>query len=108
MIDVEINNLEQNEKVNKQEKIYKKKDYVRRANNKYRKKKYAEDLEYKEKQLESCKQSQKKYNEKYKEHKRQYMREYRAKKKAEKQLIVDKSNNIVNKINEQINTLIIK
>ena len=71
MTDVETNISEQKTIVNKQDKVYKTKDYVRRANNKYRKKKYAEDPEYREKQLDSCKQSQHKYNEKYKEHKKQ-------------------------------------
>ena len=82
MVDVvtQTDNVIQNE-----EKIYKTKDYVRRANNKYRKKKYAEDLEYRQKQLECCKQSLSKNPEKYKEYKKNYMREYRARKKLEKE-----------------------
>lgn len=65
-------------------KLYKTKDYVRRANNKYRKNKYNNDPEFREKCLESTRNSKIKYNEKYKEQKRNYMREYRARKKAEK------------------------
>ena len=83
MTDVENNTL-----VNKPDeiiKVYKTKDYVRRAVNKYRKKKYATDEEYRAKQLISCKNSHEKNRENYKEQKRLYMRDYRAKKKAVKQ-----------------------
>jgi len=63
MVDVitQIDNVIQNE-----EKIYKTKDYIRRANNKYRKNKYAEDLEYRQKQLEYCKQNIKNIKKMYK------------------------------------------
>ena len=64
-------------------KEYKTKDYVRRANNKYKKNKYANDDEYRKKQIETCRKSQEKNKEKYKEKKRLYMQQYRAKKKIE-------------------------
>lgn len=85
MVDVENESelVEKNQNIIT-EKVYKTKDYVRRANNKYRKKKYTEDPEYREKQIESCKQSHKKNPDKYREYSRLYMREYRAKKKLEK------------------------
>jgi len=66
------------------EKVYKTKDYVRRAINKYRKKKYSENEEYRKKQIEQVAISQKKNPEKYREYSKIYMREYRARKKAEK------------------------
>jgi hypothetical protein len=66
------------------EKVYKTKDYVRRAVNNYRKKRYATDAEYREKQKETIISSQQKKPEKYREYKRLYMREYRSKKKLEK------------------------
>ena len=65
------------------EKVYKTKDYVRRAINKYRKKKYSEDAEYREKQKDTVIASHQKHIEKYREQSRIYMREYRARKKAE-------------------------
>ena len=86
MTDVENNISEQKEVVNKQEKVYKTKDYVRRAINNYKKKRYAGDVEFREKQKQIVVSSQKKNPEKYREYSRIYMREYRAKKKAEKQL----------------------
>jgi hypothetical protein len=69
-------------------KNYKTKDYVRRALNKYRNKKYNENEEFKQKTLEGCKKNyiKNKDNEEYKTKRKLYMREYRAKKKAEKQL----------------------
>ena len=82
MIDVESNVVAPDEKV-VSEKVYKTKDYVRRAHLKYVKKKYAEDPIYKEKCLESIKKSHQKNPEKYREYSRIYMREYRAKKKLE-------------------------
>ena len=79
-IDIEENKELINDKI---EKTYKTKDYVRRAANKYKKKKYAEDPEFRQKHLESSKKSQQKNSEKYREYRKNYMREYRAKKKAE-------------------------
>lgn len=69
-------------------KDYKTKDYVRRALNKYRQKKYEEDEEFKKKTLEGCKKNyiKNKDDEEYKTKRKLYMREYRAKKKAEKLL----------------------
>jgi hypothetical protein len=69
-------------------KDYKTKNYVRRAMNKYRKKKYNEDEDYKNKTLECSKNNynKNKDNEEYKMKRKLYMREYRAKKKAEKLL----------------------
>lgn len=67
---------------------YKTKDYVRRATNKYRNKKYNEDEAFKKKTLECSKQNYNKHknDEEYKTKRKLYMREYRAKKKAEKLL----------------------
>jgi len=101
MVDVETEAVKQNEAV-VTEKVYKTKDYVRRANNKYRKKKYTEDPEYREKQIERCKQSHKKNPDKYREDSRLYMREYRAKKKLEK------ANANVNDGNKLCNTITTK
>ena len=74
---------------NSEKKEYKTKDYRRRATNKYRKKKYNEDEEYRAKNLESSRKNydKNKENDEYKMKKKLYMREYRAKKKAEKLLI---------------------
>lgn len=122
MTDVETNISEQKPIVNKQEKVYKTKDYVRRAKHNYEIKKYAEDPEYRKKKLESIKQSQKKNPEKYREYSRIYMREYRAKKKAEKQsqsettIKIEESqntqdnveNNLEHNISNQLTTLIIE
>lgn len=69
--------------IKENKKIYKTKEYVRRANNKYKKKKYAEDSEYREKHLKGVADAKKKNAEHYNEYRRKYMREYRAKKKAE-------------------------
>jgi len=70
-------------------KDYKTKNYVRRAMNKYRKKKYNEDEDYKKKTLECSKNNynKNKDDEEYKMKRKLYMREYRAKKKAENLLI---------------------
>lgn len=64
-------------------KLKKMQDSLRKAKNKYCKKRYAEDPEFRKKQIEQIALSQKKNPEKYKEYKKNYMREYRAKKKAE-------------------------
>jgi hypothetical protein len=95
MSDIETNFVEndnKNDNQNINEKIYKTKDYVRRAINKYQKKRYAEDEEYREKQIEYVMLAQKKKPEKYKEYKKIYMREYRAKKKEEKQKNIETTN----------------
>ena len=70
---------------NKEVKEYKTKDYVRRAVNKYRKKKYAEDAEYKAKHIASVMECREKNKEKYNEYNRKYMKEYYARKKREKE-----------------------
>jgi len=56
---------------------YKTKDYIRRAVNNYKKKRYAEDIDYRNKQILQIKECQLKNSEKYKEYKRNYMRQYR-------------------------------
>ena len=76
--------IEDKQENDKLEKTYKQKDYIRRAANKYKKKKYAEDPEFRQKHIDSSKKSQQKNSEKYKEYRKNYMREYRARKKAEK------------------------
>lgn len=77
-------------------KEFKTKDYVRRANNKYRKKKYNEDEEYRKatiaKSILNYEKNKEKIKDKYtndaetKERRKLYMRQYRARKKTEKQL----------------------
>lgn len=71
---------------NVSEKQFKTKDYVRRAVNKYRQKKYNEDEEYRTKNKECTRNNynKNKDDEAYKMKRKLYMREYRAKKKAEK------------------------
>ena len=75
-------------KTDEKEKEYKTKEYVRRANRNYRKKKYNEDENFRNHQKELSKlnyqQNKDKNKDKIREYKRNYMREYRAKKKAEK------------------------
>jgi hypothetical protein len=63
---------------------FKTKDYVRRAQNKYRKKIYAENPEFRQKIKDSVVNAHLKKPEYYKEKQRNYMREYRARKKTEK------------------------
>jgi hypothetical protein len=64
---------------------YKTPDYVRRAVNKYRNKKYNEDEKYRNHHIEMVKLNYEKNKEKYREQRKAYMREYRARKKAEKE-----------------------
>lgn len=115
MTDVENNISEQKEVVNKPEKVYKTKDYVRRAINNYKKKRYAGDVEFREKQKQIVVSSQKKNPEKYREYSRIYMREYRAKKKAEKESKLQSEekpqntdDNIDHRLSEQLTTLAIE
>lgn len=89
---------------------YKTKDYVRRAINKYKKKKYAEDEEFRKKQSISSKKSYEKNKDKHKEKRKLYMREYRARKKKvqssnqQKELSGKKDiKNIDNKQTEKVN-----
>lgn len=83
MDDVETKIVEPNENI-VTEKVYKTKDYIRRAHQKYAKKRYETDTEYREKRIESSKKSHQKNPDKYREYSKLYMREYRAKKKLEK------------------------
>lgn len=103
MVDVDT---QTDEVDNVMEKVYKNKDYVRRAKLKYEKKKYAEDPEYRAKKLEIIKQCHNKNLEKYREYSRLYMREYRAKKKLEKQqqtdLITTNMANVANVVNVDV------
>ena len=95
MSDIETNFVEndnQNDNQNINEKIYKTKDYVRRAINKYKKKSYAEDEEYREKQKEIIYLSKQKNIDKCRVYSKLYMREYRAKKKEEKQKNIETTN----------------
>jgi hypothetical protein len=87
-----------------QNKECKTKDYVRRANNKYRKKKYYEDEEYRKKKLEYSKLNYKKNKEKYKEKRKLYMKEYNARKKQAK-ILDKKPDHLVNKEHENIEIL---
>ena len=94
MVDVFMNtNIDNNEtnepnEINKLQcdaiaKLAKIQESLKKAKNKYCKKRYAEDPEFRKKQIEQVAICQKKNPEKYKEYKKQYMREYRARKKAE-------------------------
>lgn len=65
-------------------KEFKTPEYVRRAINKYRNKKYNEDENYRKHHIETVKLNYEKNKEKYREQRKAYMKEYRAKKKAEK------------------------
>lgn len=79
MLEVQV---EQNTDINDiPNKEYKTKDYVRRAINNYRNKRYNVDDEYRKKQIETSKQHYQENKEKYKEYKKLYMRSYRARKK---------------------------
>ena len=80
-------------------KSYKTKDYVRRANSKYRNRKYKEDEEFRKRHKESKKKNYEKNkdNKEYKEKRNKYMREYRARKKEEKLQMLNASN-ITNEI----------
>jgi len=88
---------------NTEKKHYKTKEYVRRANNKYKKNKYNNDEDFRNKTLEMSKLNYEKHKERYKEKLKEnynknkdneeyktkrklYMQAYRARKKAEKQL----------------------
>lgn len=61
------------------------KEYVKRAQTKYRKKRLATDPEYAEQMKQKTKQYRENNKEQYNESMRLYMQKYRAKKKAEKQ-----------------------
>jgi len=81
-VNTDINNdVNSNDAIKKLAKIQ---ESLKKAKNKYCKKRYAEDPEFRQKQIKQVAISQKKNPEKYKEYKKQYMREYRAKKKTEK------------------------
>jgi len=68
-------------------KEYKTKDYVRRAKQNYRNKKYAEDEEYRAIHLAKAKEwyNKNKSNDTLKEKRALYMKEYNARKKREKE-----------------------
>jgi hypothetical protein len=81
-VNTDINNdVNSNDAIKKLAKIQ---ESLKKAKNKYCKKRYAADPEFRKKQIEQVAISQKKNPEKYKEYKKQYMREYRARKKTEK------------------------
>jgi hypothetical protein len=82
-VDNNVDNNTDNNENTAIKKLKKMQDSLRKAKNKYCKKRYAEDPEFRKKQIEQIALSQKKNPEKYKEYKKNYMREYRAKKKSE-------------------------
>ena len=79
MTDIESNKI--NNDKNNNAKILKSKDYILRAMYKYRKKKYAENEEFREKELARSRE----YYQKNKEKQSLYMKEYYARKKHEKE-----------------------
>jgi len=111
MLDVFMNtNTDNNEtnEINKLQsdaiaKLAKIQESLKKAKNKYCKKRYAEDPEFRKKQIEQVAICQKKNPEKYKEYKKQYMREYRAKKKAEntQKLANDETTTISSSVEKQ-------
>ena len=94
------------------DKEYKTKEYIRRANRNYRRKKYNEDENFRNHQKELSKlnyqQKKDKNIDKIREYKRNYMREYRAKKKAEKESTPVNSSSTTSEITDSINALAIK
>lgn len=74
-----------------EKKEYKTKDYILRAKQKYRNKKYSENEEFREKILAKNREWYHANKDKQKEKRAKYMKEYNARKKLEKQLI--KTNN---------------
>lgn len=85
--DVETIDKESREpdKIIDDDKQYKNKSYFRNAQNRYRRKKYAEDPEYKKKYIATIRECQTKNIDQYREYKRNYMKQYRERKKQEKQ-----------------------
>jgi len=83
------------------------KEYVKRAQKKYRKKRLETDPEYVEQMKQKSKQYRENNKDKYNESMRLYMQKYRAKKKAEKQAatipIQTSLENLTIKDNESIN-----
>ena len=83
---VTVNNVDNNTDNDENtaiKKLKKMQDSLKKAKNKYCKKRYAEDPEFRQKQIKQIALSQKKNPEKYREYSKLYMREYRAKKKSE-------------------------
>lgn len=97
-VNTDINNDVNNDVNNNNnaiKKLAKIQESLKKAKNKYCKKRYAEDPEFRKKQIEQVAISQKKNPEKYKEYKKQYMREYRARKKAEvKEQVLNKDTSV--------------
>ena len=76
-----MENIVNNEDENRQ---FKTKSYVRRAQSNYRKKRLANDPEFKERTIELSKNYRDKNIEKIKQYQRDYMKAYRIRKKNEK------------------------
>jgi hypothetical protein len=74
---IEINNEDENRQ-------FKTKSYVRRAQSNYRNKRLANDPEFKERTIELSKNYRNKNIEKIKQYQRDYMKAYRIRKKNEK------------------------
>ena len=96
-------------------KEYKTKDYVRRAKQKYRNRKYSEDEEYRANHKAKSKEwyNKNKSNDTLKEKRALYMKEYRARKKREKEQAkleqsTESSQKNVDTVVDSINTLSIK
>ena len=87
------------------EKVYKTKDYIRRATNNYRRKKYSEDPEFKEQQLAKNREFYQQNKDKYKEKRSIYMKAYYQRKKAEKkvQTTTDIENSTITENLENLN-----
>jgi len=107
IMNTNIDNNETNEpdEINKLQcdaiaKLAKIQESLKKAKNKYCKKRYTEDPEFRKKQIEQVAICQKKNPEKYKEYKKQYMREYRARKKAQK-LANDETTTISSSVEKQ-------
>lgn len=102
IIQVENNNFEtNNEDENRQ---FKTKSYVRRAQNNYRKKRLANDPEFKERTIELSKNYRDKNIERIKQYQRDYMKAYRIRKKNEKNNDTD-TNEISNNNTTAIDTV---
>lgn len=83
--DVETIDKESREPINikDDDKQYKTKSYIRNAQNRYRRKKYAEDPEFKQKYIATIIECQTKNIDQYREYRRNYMKQYRERKKQE-------------------------
>ena len=96
-----MENIVNNEDENRQ---FKTKSYVRRAQSNYRKKRLANDPEFKERTIELSKNYRDKNIEKIKQYQRDYMKAYRIRKKNEKNNNTD-TNDITNNNTTSIDAL---